>query len=269
MYPVCANNRTSSILTFASQTPNKGQNYMKRLVSSIFIVLALLMVAIPTASAATDKVIKVTERQVLTVLRTVGFVGGNSSVVIANGTLTVKLVIVEDGEFINAELILATAVANGQNGWWVSAMRFNGVEVSQEVIKQLGIQRPDLIAGLNDEMNNFVKIYTAKYPGFMLASISLENHIMIITMTPSGVPPAPVINAAGPQGNVLTTCTVTTTTALKLRAEPKSNGAVVTLVPIKTQLAATARQGNWLFVNFQGSTGWLSLSFLRTTGKCK
>jgi hypothetical protein len=245
---------------------------MKRLVSSILIVLALLMVAVPTASAAsTDKVIKVTERQLNAGLRTIGVVQGasNFSVLIANGTFTLKWTQIEGGQPLRVEMSISSAVANGQAGWWVSSMRLNGGEVPAEAIKQVGIQRPDLFAGLNDGFNEFLRLYTSKYPIYTLTSITLENHVMTITMTPGGAPVAPVINAAGPQGTTLTTCTVTTTTALKLRAEPNSKGAVVTLVPIKTQLAATARQGNWLFVNFQGSNGWLSVSFLRTTGKCR
>ncbi len=69
-----------------------------------------------------------------------------------------------------------------------------------------------------------------------------------------------------PQDESFSNCSVTTTGALNLRAEPY--GEVLGLVPEGTTLAATARSSGYLQVSHGGRTGWISEAYVTTSGSC-
>ena len=66
----------------------------------------------------------------------------------------------------------------------------------------------------------------------------------------------------------LSSCQVTTTQTLRLRDDVGST-TVLGLVPYNITLLADARTENWFFVNFIGSKGWISASYVRTDGICE
>ena len=65
----------------------------------------------------------------------------------------------------------------------------------------------------------------------------------------------------------LSSCRVTATQTLRLRDEVGST-AVLGLVPYNVTLAASARTSNWFKVDFLGTEGWISASYVRTAGIC-
>ena len=66
----------------------------------------------------------------------------------------------------------------------------------------------------------------------------------------------------------LSTCVVTTTETLRLRDNP-GGGISLGLVPYYVSLQATARTTNWFNVNFLGTEGWISASYVQTEGICE
>ena len=66
----------------------------------------------------------------------------------------------------------------------------------------------------------------------------------------------------------LSTCVVTTTETLRLRDDP-GGGISLGLVPYYVSLQATARTTNWFHVNFLGTEGWISASYVQTEGICE
>ena len=66
----------------------------------------------------------------------------------------------------------------------------------------------------------------------------------------------------------LSSCRVTTTQTLKLRDDVGSS-AVLGLAPYDVTLAASARTSSWFKVDFLGTEGWISASYVRTDGTCE
>ena len=66
----------------------------------------------------------------------------------------------------------------------------------------------------------------------------------------------------------LSTCVVSTTQTLRLRDDP-GGGISLGLVPYYVTLQATARTTNWFNVNFLGTEGWISASYVQTEGICE
>lgn len=62
--------------------------------------------------------------------------------------------------------------------------------------------------------------------------------------------------------------TVTTTASLRLREGPGTTFAILTTIPAKTTLEATGRNEDksWVFVKFEGFTGWVSVRYVRVKG---
>ena len=65
----------------------------------------------------------------------------------------------------------------------------------------------------------------------------------------------------------LTSCKVTSEQTLRLRSEVGSE-AIVGLVPFNVTLAADARTANWFRVDFLGTVGWISASYVTGDGVC-
>ena len=66
----------------------------------------------------------------------------------------------------------------------------------------------------------------------------------------------------------MSACTVTTTDALNLRAEPNTASAIRSIVSSNTALRSTERSGDWYRVSHNRVSGWLHGEFLTTSGDC-
>ncbi len=88
-----------------------------------------------------------------------------------------------------------------------------------------------------------------------------EPGLVIMTNESVNVPPAPWD---------LHDCNVTTNYVLHLRAMADVGSASLSFVPNNTTLVATARQGDWYRVDYEGQTGWLygRRSYLAFDGTC-
>jgi uncharacterized protein YraI len=64
---------------------------------------------------------------------------------------------------------------------------------------------------------------------------------------------------------------VTTTADVNLRAEPRANAEILTVIPAGTALPAIGRnqQTTWIQVTFTDKTGWVSASFLAASGNLR
>ncbi len=69
------------------------------------------------------------------------------------------------------------------------------------------------------------------------------------------------------RNQAVATVTIDPGANLQLRRNPESNSESLGLIPSGTQLIVTARNagGDWLFVEFEGVTGWISIDFVNLT----
>jgi hypothetical protein len=68
--------------------------------------------------------------------------------------------------------------------------------------------------------------------------------------------------------NILTNCRVTTLNMLNFRAEPRTDGTVITIIPYDYELEAIAYTTGWFNVIFGDNNGWVSENFVSTEGIC-
>jgi Bacterial Ig domain/Bacterial SH3 domain len=66
----------------------------------------------------------------------------------------------------------------------------------------------------------------------------------------------------------LQNCRITTTHAVRLRAEPGTASVILTTLPYDITLTATKRLGGWFNVIYLDGQGWVSADYLDTVGSC-
>ena len=67
----------------------------------------------------------------------------------------------------------------------------------------------------------------------------------------------------------LTGCTVTTTHAVRLRAEPNASSAALTTLPYDgAAYQATERVSGWIRLIWSNTQGWVSDDYVNTSGAC-
>jgi hypothetical protein len=77
---------------------------------------------------------------------------------------------------------------------------------------------------------------------------------------------APVVSSVA--ATPLTGCRVTTTAMVRLRAEPNTSSEIITRLPYRFSLQATARTDEWVQVIWQDRQGWVSDNFLNLSAGC-
>ena len=105
--------------------------------------------------------------------------------------------------------------------------------------------------------------------GYVCATLPNAGTLVLVPGTPAVVAPAPAV-AATPTGpsEPLRACRVTTTAALRLRAEPNTDSAILTTLPYELTLTATETVEGWYRVVYGDGQGWISADYAETAGDC-
>ncbi|MBN1679868.1 MAG: SH3 domain-containing protein [Anaerolineae bacterium] len=113
-----------------------------------------------------------------------------------------------------------------------------------------------------------VNLMNATYEGGYTCAVVPEAGTVVLVPGPTA--PAPVAAPANSAAGVtsLSGCMVTTKDMLNLRDAPSTSAGVIKWVPYNVTLTAFARSGAWFNVDYLGVNGWLSGSYLTTSGAC-
>ncbi|MBL8166068.1 MAG: SH3 domain-containing protein [Anaerolineae bacterium] len=90
----------------------------------------------------------------------------------------------------------------------------------------------------------------------------------IVVLVGSAASPAAASTTTAASSIALTDCRVTTTHQVRLREQPSSDSAVLTTLPYDVSYTATARAGEWIQVIESNRQGWVSATYLNTSGSC-
>ncbi len=71
-----------------------------------------------------------------------------------------------------------------------------------------------------------------------------------------------------PQARALVDCPVTTGDILNLRQGPGLDYGIISEIPYRTRLTASARAGEWYQVEYAGEVGWIYYKLVRRHGAC-
>ena len=122
--------------------------------------------------------------------------------------------------------------------------------------------------------------------GYTCGSVSNAGTVMLTSSTGAVVPPpvstlppgvTPTAGATPGPGTptvvagysgALSGCTVTTTRIVRLRAEANTTSAILDRLPYNTTWQATERVPGWIRIIWRDRQGWVSDSYLLTTGTC-
>jgi uncharacterized protein YgiM (DUF1202 family) len=112
--------------------------------------------------------------------------------------------------------------------------------------------------------------------GYTCGSISTAGTMMLTNSAPAPVASTPVPGAtpgatvAAPTGPVtaVSNCTVTTTRIVRLRAEANTTSKILARLPYNTSWKVTERVEGWYRVIWKDTQGWVSASFVQTSGSC-
>ncbi len=102
--------------------------------------------------------------------------------------------------------------------------------------------------------------------GYTCATLPNVGTVVLVNGAAAPAAVAPVVAATS---TPLTGCTVTTTHAVRLRAEPNASSAVLTTLPYDgAAYQATERLPGWLRLIWGNTQGWVSDDYLNTSGSC-
>jgi uncharacterized protein YgiM (DUF1202 family) len=89
----------------------------------------------------------------------------------------------------------------------------------------------------------------------------------VATLAPGQTPEATAEAPIGPIG-ALSNCRVTTTKIVRLRAEPNTTSKIMARLPYNTSWTATAHVSGWYQIIWTNKQGWVSETYLKTSGNC-
>ena len=240
---------------------------MKRIVVVLVALFSIFLIGSHPTQAASDVVINITEARINAIFRGQSF--DNVSGVyfeVQEGRLGLVGIVDESGLGPQRLVIALTpSINNGHLVWAITGASLNEQYLDGAQLAILNSQ-----FSFTDPMNSLLNYFEGSYASYQVNSIVLTSHTITLHLSRGGssasasTTPTPVTAT----GTALTNCSVTTTSALNMRAAAKSTAAIVTVVPTGTQLAATLRSGNYVFVTYSTYKGWLSIKFVKTTGNC-
>jgi hypothetical protein len=99
--------------------------------------------------------------------------------------------------------------------------------------------------------------------GYTCGSIPNAGTVVLV-----GDSPGMIGSASVGATTTLSDCTVTTLDILNLRTQPDIHSPVVRMIPYNVTLTAFERSADWFYVDYLGSRGWVSASFVSPQGTC-
>ena len=101
--------------------------------------------------------------------------------------------------------------------------------------------------------------------GYTCATLPGVGTVVLVNGAAAPAALAPVVATTS---TPLSGCTVTTTHAVRLRAEPNASSAVLTTLPYDTSYQAVERIPGWMRLIWSNTQGWVSDDYINTTGTC-
>lgn len=103
--------------------------------------------------------------------------------------------------------------------------------------------------------------------GYTCGSIPNAGTLVLVSGAPGVIDPA----LASATGTItpLSDCMVTTLDMVNLRDQPGVGSAVVRMIPYNVTLTAFERSGDWFYVDYVGSRGWVNARFVSPQGTCR
>ncbi len=102
--------------------------------------------------------------------------------------------------------------------------------------------------------------------GFTCASLQSAGTLVL---TAAAAPVQEPAAAQAPLISPVSGCTVTTTHMLNLRSEPSATSAVLSQVPYEGTYQVTERTAGWYRIIYLNMQGWVSASYVTTSGTCQ